>query len=561
MAKEHIFAPKAQKTAPSPTSRTHGKEGASSSADTTSQSRAELAVALQRSVGNRAVRALLGDPSAGPTGTVAVQRDLVSDVKSKLEYGLFGNWVITDAKAKAALSMLEGASVSQRTAAAAAIKDALVERLLENLPDNARSGEAFSHLVALLSSAAAGTYTPNVVAGGSFRWAVDAPARFFTYVFDRLDDSSRNALLTRANNLGQWRSIVAKAGDAEQAKLVKWLQALPRGSALSQQQKDLIRVVFNNSPDGQLATLLWCVAVRFNVAVGKSSDPTDNGQQWDAAGLRRMYPVIEALPAGHVEKNPSLKKLSRYLTTSGVSGWYGRKGEAAIGYNSGALNDIQNSDVGDALKGVNRFNKVIRHEVGHAVDRQMGWSAGSQPADNKRGGWKQYGANYASVAADMVADSAGGITSALTPEQRADVLTVIATDLGARTPGVTPANVRALPWYSGLPRPKRKAVMDDPVFPALRAAFNNPWYREAGGGPHLGSYVYEESYNNDWNRYRHDARGRKVSQYQFRAPGEWFAEAYAAYYEPDDRGRGARLGDNDKDTKKYFDDSVHTHGS
>jgi hypothetical protein len=55
----------------------------------------------------------------------------------------------------------------------------------------------------------------------------------------------------------------------------------------------------------------------------------------------------------------------------------------------------------------------------------------------------------------------------------------------------------------------------------------------------------------------HDARKRQVSNYQFRAPGEWFAEAYAAYYQPDPRGRGARLADADKPTKEWFDRNVH----
>jgi CRISPR/Cas system-associated endonuclease Cas3-HD len=27
-----------------------------------------------------------------------------------------------------------------------------------------------------------------------------------------------------------------------------------------------------------------------------------------------------------------------------------------------------------------------------------------------------------------------------------------------------------------------------------------------------------------------DARGKGISEYQFRAPGEWFSELYSAYY-------------------------------
>ena len=41
--------------------------------------------------------------------------------------------------------------------------------------------------------------------------------------------------------------------------------------------------------------------------------------------------------------------------------------------------------------------------------------------------------------------------------------------------------------------------------------------------------VYHEAYGGRWVSYEFAARARGVSGYQFRAPGEWFAELYAAY--------------------------------
>jgi hypothetical protein len=46
----------------------------------------------------------------------------------------------------------------------------------------------------------------------------------------------------------------------------------------------------------------------------------------------------------------------------------------------------------------------------------------------------------------------------------------------------------------------------------------------------IGDRVYQEAYKNDYWSYDINARKKGVSQYQFRAPGEWFAEAYAAYF-------------------------------
>jgi hypothetical protein len=42
--------------------------------------------------------------------------------------------------------------------------------------------------------------------------------------------------------------------------------------------------------------------------------------------------------------------------------------------------------------------------------------------------------------------------------------------------------------------------------------------------------VYQEAYGGRWVSYLADARKKGVAGYQFRAPGEWFAEIYAAYY-------------------------------
>uniref|UniRef100_UPI001301DBFE hypothetical protein n=1 Tax=Pelomonas sp. KK5 TaxID=1855730 RepID=UPI001301DBFE len=44
----------------------------------------------------------------------------------------------------------------------------------------------------------------------------------------------------------------------------------------------------------------------------------------------------------------------------------------------------------------------------------------------------------------------------------------------------------------------------------------------------IGGRVYQEAYDGKWVSYTAGARGKGVSQYQFRAPAEWFAELYAA---------------------------------
>jgi hypothetical protein len=45
----------------------------------------------------------------------------------------------------------------------------------------------------------------------------------------------------------------------------------------------------------------------------------------------------------------------------------------------------------------------------------------------------------------------------------------------------------------------------------------------------LDKRVYQESYPSTWTSYKAEARKRGITSYQFRAPGEWFSELYAAF--------------------------------
>jgi hypothetical protein len=58
-----------------------------------------------------------------------------------------------------------------------------------------------------------------------------------------------------------------------------------------------------------------------------------------------------------------------------------------------------------------------------------------------------------------------------------------------------------------------------------------------------------------WVSYREEAwKNHRVSEYQFRAPQEWFAEAYSAFYTPVEPGqpKGVRLKEKLPETHKWF---------
>jgi len=207
---------------------------------------------------------------------------------------------------------------------------------------------------------------------------------------------------------------------------------------------------------------------------------------------------------------------------------------------------------------------TIRHETGHAVDQEMNWSRGLEPRKEERGGWKIYGANHKNCADNMVDDSGGAIKSTLTPPQRTHVVYEMASAMAKGTVQGLEGGIRNLAWFAGLKAAHKKELLSDRALSALEVGLTRPWFNATNYGVPLGKdidnqRIYQESDSIGWVSYSYKARKvRGLSEYQFRSPKEWFADAYAFYYYPDPRGRGEKLADKDKNTKEYFDEYVHT---
>jgi hypothetical protein len=347
------------------------------------------------------------------------------------------------------------------------------------------------------------------------------------------------------------------------------LGQLPPAKSLTELQKRFVKVAFFAKGD-DLTQLTKIFEQRFALKLGRTRD-TD-GVAWDAPGLKRMYPALDALPAAHVERNKSLIEMNRYAPGGGIEGWYSEKRkESAIGYDTGAdLENEKENTAGDPMHGKNTFDATVRHEVGHAVDETLGWSKSKAIAESRFGGWIEYGTSksaYVRAVTDMVEKSAAGI-AALPPKARKAAVKDLAEttfmdnldDLNKIATWMRQAIDRAGCWDS-LTTAQQDDAIDDPVIEALHEGRvdNDPWY-EPNGGKALNGYLYERSYGfTGWYRYSVAARARKVSEYQFRHPSEWFAEAYSAYYcpVPDGTERGAVLAQSDPTAKKWFDGTVH----
>jgi hypothetical protein len=328
--------------------------------------------------------------------------------------------------------------------------------------------------------------------------------------------------------------------------------------------RPLVDVIFQHIPDGEMDTLEKMFSRRFRInTVGAAKDGDgQRGVDWDPKGLRAAWAVLEQLPPAQVEGNRSLTQFVRYKVTKNSQGEGAYEnatkasGIGSFGYDPKTLEEVDHnfSDKKDPMYGVNAWNETVRHEVGHAVDQSLHasdhWCIGNASGGN----WKDYESNYETVASELVRASGGAIDGS---SQREALVKAIAGIMEKQTFKTATTELEKIPEWKKLSSSEQEQVKADPVLNVLKQNNSNaePWM--AGGGIVLGGRVFQESYDNEWTSYAAEARDRKVSKYQFRAQGEWFAEAYAAYYEPGPV-KGAKLAQVDPKSKEWFDRNVDT---
>lgn len=331
---------------------------------------------------------------------------------------------------------------------------------------------------------------------------------------------------------------------------------------------DVLKTLFDATPNAELKVLTILFEKRYDVSVGQTLSGDKTGKAWDTEGVRRCWTILETLPDDHVRGNAWLEHWTRYDGGSGAGGFYsgGRK-ESSVTYDKDEIDKANTSaHKGDPLYGVVRFDKVVRHEVGHAVDKKIGAEAALCLGNATGGNWEKHGAPTADLVDKMIA--AGGVKiKALKDEHKSAVAGAILKAMQDGKPGDTAKNIKALDIFKA-PDEKTPAALDqatlddvlkDPVAVTSEKCGKDksPWYKLGDMGIDVGGRHYQVDYGKTWVSYDKAALAKKVSTYQFRAPGEWFAEAYATYFQPDGEGKvGKLLEGRDPTTKEWFDKNV-----
>lgn len=292
-------------------------------------------------------------------------------------------------------------------------------------------------------------------------------------------------------------------------------------------EKQLDAIIKTLDPKAKRKVCKLALELRFDTKLQLFSDKDGNtldaDQEKNAPDIVRFYDVMQALPKSHTRENPSMALVKRLGEDVGTSSFNSgtrelklRIGRATDKTERMIAQEWEMGEVDDDAKPSDadpptKFSWTTLHEIGHAVDDKLAFMQ-KNANGAAYGGWKEYGANVseiAEVAAKHFHYDQAYLASYLSGEK----------PLQPEPPNGTTAE----DW-------DRQRIEAETWCDAIRNDKNIYYSDSATKRLQIGGRVYQEAYANQWVSYDFAARKKGVAGYQFRAPGEWFAEIYAAFH-------------------------------
>ncbi len=312
----------------------------------------------------------------------------------------------------------------------------------------------------------------------------------------------------------------------------------------------LDEVVKNLPPNTPRKVIEAALEARFGTKVEQyKTQKTPDGKEmdrkdWEKANpdhpgtdAKRIYELLQLVPESHVRDNEKLRRIIRFTRDKGGAAY----GGGIVFMNCGRASSAPSYAVGDKdeLLGGEKlvledgtelpmdphcapkddskvvyFNWATLHEVGHAVDDKNGYMRG-HASNPDHGGWKEF---------DQPVEVAKVACKHFDLDTPAGIAYATALLNGNSNPDSPdkPDDVDLADWH------RRRDKVKEWV-----TAINgeNLWWSGGESAKRaIGDRVYQKAYSGQWNSYALAARTKGISGYQFRAPGEWFAELYAAYH-------------------------------
>jgi len=243
--------------------------------------------------------------------------------------------------------------------------------------------------------------------------------------------------------------------------------------------------------------------------------------------LDKMYDMMAMLPVQHTSQD-KLKTLTYDPTSKGAA--YGGA-TIFMGDYGDAKGDwgYKNPKTG-ADEPLNGFSISTLHEVGHSVDDKYKIMSPSNMSKEGLGGWTNRIPvdNVVKLFADDFVANAGKDTKIAERDLKSLIKKAL-TKAAVKQPGEKEASVK--PMGDG-DKPGAVSAEDwaklKPLLDKCVGLRSDKWPWGKGKEVAFDGSAYHESYPGEWVSYSMAARRKgEVRDYQWRAPGEWFAELYA----------------------------------
>ncbi|HET6608308.1 MAG TPA: hypothetical protein VFG62_16650 [Rhodopila sp.] len=277
------------------------------------------------------------------------------------------------------------------------------------------------------------------------------------------------------------------------------LETVRKGYAAARRAADALmgEVIKARNPDGYEDAL----KARFGVDVTQKEGAKVN--------LIGAYEMLALVPDSHVGHD----KLTKLNFTGSKEGG-GAYGKGAIDMdNFGSGNDGYVYEIDGKKQKPNGFNVCMLHEIGHAVDDKYGIMAGLMEKAGY-GNWKTE--SKESVQAEFVKAALADLKNPGEP-LATKVNTLIGEALGGKEAS-KPDEANKAQW-------KLLKKYTDIAFAITEK--KKPWFSATPSDVVVNNRVYVQSYSAEWNSYAmSEHAGNTVRDYQWRAPGEWFADLY-----------------------------------
>jgi len=350
------------------------------------------------------------------------------------------------------------------------------------------------------------------------------------------------------------------------AELYQLMKAMAKDTAAMQaiasnanesMRRALIDVVYPQIEDINIAEIAF--HGRFGIRLSSANYPVVQQylsqlvteESWTIEAARQLYDIMLKLPPSHVAQIKVITT-SNPINGSGGRAWPGN-GHIHLRYVG--KNDVETglytSSKNDKMRGLNLNETTTLHEMAHVLD--IGEKYSRTPAFRGLSGWKEYSrADMWKILDTIIENSPKPYpANAKTGEKEfVDMAMMQTFRLGVKkdkadfVPNTVDIVAETKRHFSHTDidaqsntRLRNKLERADAYHRCLNAhALAMPWSRQqarSGYKVTKGVHIHEGYEGKSWYSYNHSARASKYSDYQFRTPGEEFAELYAVYHATD----------------------------